>query len=97
MKSLLLALFVVLIYAIICVNPTINGIVINDSIVERDTSLTDNSISLSNFAEKIVVVAPTGAHVPKTDTIRTLPLMPQTYITARAANGNTNRRITIQK
>ena len=81
----------------ICVSPTINGIVINEKMVESETNRTESAVSCPNFAAKIVVVAPTGAQAPMTETVKTFPRTPQRYNTPSNASGNANNRNAMQR
>lgn len=66
----------------------IKGIVTIDSMVDNATKRTERSVSPPNFAEKIVVVAPTGALAPITETKKTFPLIPRKYNIPKDARGN---------
>ena len=63
-------------YASIFVIATMHDIVTIENMVDSDTMFTDSSVSLSNFAANIVVVAADGALTAMATVISMFPLSP---------------------
>ena len=62
--------------------------VISEKMVDIDTIFTERAVSLSNFAENIVVTAAVGAAQEITNDTSKLPRIPQRYIPPKDNKGN---------
>ena len=76
--------------------PTIIGIVSMDKSVVIDTHAAESGTSASYFCANMVVFAAHGAEVAITPAIKTVPLIPHTYIPAKKIKGETIRRNTME-
>ena len=68
-----------------------------ESMVLKETILTESEVSLWNFAANIVVIAAVGALQEMSEDTSISPLIPQTYITPKAISGKIKSRSVIAK
>ena len=76
---------------------TIIGILARESIVLKETSVTESSVSAPYFEENIVVIAAVGAQLQMVSAKRIVPLIPHRYIANRTTSGKINNLKRIAK